>query len=336
MVRDLRRTGLGSASMSLALGISSAMADTPAVVASIKPIHAIVANVMQGVGAPVLLVRGTASPHTYSLRPSDARALDDADVVFWVGDRMETFLEKPLSALSSQAEVVVLGSLEDLTLLPMREGGVWATHEHEHDAERGADAQHEDEEHGHEHEDQVEAHEHGAHEEADMHIWLDTANAEVMTDAIVDALSRTDPDNAATYARNAEALKADLRQLDERLARKLAPVADRPFVVFHDAYHYFEHRSGLDGVGSITVSPERPPGAQRLQEIRDDLAKREAACVFAEPQFEPALVETVVEGTGARTGVLDPEGAALDEGPRHYFELMDGLADTLVECLSAG
>jgi zinc transport system substrate-binding protein len=307
----IRFAVLASAS-SLAVGACPAAADAPVVVASIKPIHALVANVMQGVGAPVLLVRGAASPHTYSLRPSDARALDDADVVFWVGDGMETFLEKPLSALSSEAEVVELGRLEGLTLLPMREGGAWAAHD----------------------EEQAEAHEHGAHEVADMHIWLDPANAEVMTDAIADKLSASDPDNAATYARNAEALKADLQELDERLTRKLAPVADRPFVVFHDAYHYFEHRYGLNGVGSITVSPERPPGAQRLQEIRDELARREAACVFAEPQFEPALVETVVEDTGARTGVLDPEGAALDEGPQHYVELLDRLADAVVECLS--
>jgi zinc transport system substrate-binding protein len=324
MIRTVKLAGWMLAGVSFALGTRPAMADAPTVVASIKPIHALVANVMQGVGTPVLLVRGTASPHTYSLRPSDARALDDADVVFWVGDGVETFLEKPLSALSSGAEVVELGSLDGLTLLPMREGGAWAAHEHEEEA------------HGHEHEEHADAHEHEAHETADMHIWLDPANAEVMTDAIVDALSRTDPDNAATYARNAEGLKADLHQLDARLARKLAPVADRPFVVFHDAYHYFEHRYGLNGVGSITVSPERPPGAQRLQEIRDDLAEREAACVFAEPQFEPALVETVVEGTSARTGVLDPEGAALNEGPQHYFELLDGLADSLVECLPPG
>ena len=297
---------------SLAVGVCPAAADAPVVVASIKPIHALVANVMQGVAAPVLLVRGTASPHTYSLRPSNARALDDADVVFWVGDGMETFLEKPLSALSSGAEVVELGHLQGLTLLPMREGGAWAAHD----------------------EERAEAHEHRAHEDADMHIWLDPANAEVMTDAIAERLSATDPENAATYARNAEALKVNLRQLDDRLAHKLAPVADQPFVVFHDAYHYFEHRYGLNGVGSITVSPERPPGAQRLLEIRDELARREAACVFAEPQFEPAVVEIVVEGTGARTGVLDPEGAALDEGPQHYIELLDRLADAVVECLS--
>jgi zinc transport system substrate-binding protein len=305
------------ASAAFGLGACPAVADAPSVVASIKPVHALVANVMQGVGAPVLLVEGSGSPHSYSLRPSEARALEDADLVFWVGEGMETFLEKPLSALSSAARVVDLGGLGGLRLLSLREGGARGSHEQEHEAGHGDHA-----------------HDHG--EARDMHIWLDPGNAEIMVDAIAEALSRADPDNAAAYARNAEALEADLDRLDERLAGKLEPVRERPYVVFHDAYHYFEHRYGLNRVGSITVSPERPPGAQRLQKIRDELAKQEAACVFAEPQFEPALVQTVVEGTGARTGVLDPLGAALEEGPQHYFELLDGLADSLVECLSAG
>jgi zinc transport system substrate-binding protein len=304
------------ASALLGAGAGPTLADAPSVVASIKPVHALVAGVMQGVGDPTLLVDASGSPHGYSLRPSEAGALEDADLVFWVGEGMETFLGKPLSALSSDARVVELGSLDGLTLLPLREGGTWASPAHEHDA-------------GHE------SHEHEGHASADMHVWLDPGNARIMAHAVADALSQSDPGNAATYARNAKALSAELGQLDERLARKLAPVADRPYVVFHDAYHYLEHRYGLNGVGSITVSPERPPGAQRLQEIRDELARREAACVFAEPQFEPALVQTVVEGTGARTGVLDPLGAALEEGSRQYFALLDGLADALIECLSA-
>jgi zinc transport system substrate-binding protein len=316
MTRTRRLAGWMLAGTSVALGSSPAMADAPAVVASIKPIHALVANVMQGVGAPVLLVQGSGSPHTYSLRPSEARALDEADVVFWVGEGMETFLGKPLSALASGAEVVELGRVKGLTLLRLREGGIWAERE--------------DEAHGH----QPDAHAE-AQGNADMHVWLDPRNAQVMADAIFEALSRADPDDAATYSRNASALKADLDRLDERITKKLEPVGERPYVVFHDAYHYLEDRYGLNGVGAISVSPDRPPGAQRLQEIRDELVKREAVCVFAEPQFEPALVRTVVEGTGARTGILDPLGMALEEGPQQYFELLDGLAGSFVECLSA-
>jgi zinc transport system substrate-binding protein len=316
MVRTEWLTSLALASALLGAGAGPAVADAPSVVASIKPIHSLVAGVMQGVGDPILLVDGSGSPHGYSLRPSEAGALEDADLVFWVGEGMETFLGKPLSVLSSDAQVVELGSLDGLTLLPLREGGTWASEEHEHDAEH-------------------ESHEHEGHGSVDMHVWLDPGNARIMTDAIADALGRADPGHAAAYARNAEALSADLARLDKRLAHTLAPVADRPYVVFHDAYHYLEHRYGLNGIGSITVSPERPPGAQRLQEIRDDLARREAACVFAEPQFEPALVQTVVEGTGARTGVLDPLGASLDEGPQQYFQLLGGLADALVGCLFA-
>jgi zinc transport system substrate-binding protein len=167
----------------------------------------------------------------------------------------------------------------------------------------------------------------------DLHIWLDPHNAGAMVDAIAMALSAVDPAHAATYQANASKIHNQLAALDLDLRERLAPVQDRPFVVFHDAYHYFEDRYGLNAVGSLTVDPQRRPSAKRLREIRARLAELDAACVFAEPQFEPALVDTVIEGTGAKKGVLDPLGAALEAGPQQYFQLMTGLADSLVACL---
>lgn len=326
-------------------------AEAPRVVASILPVHSLVAGVMDGVGTPALLVRGGGSPHTYTLRPSEAKALQDADVVFWIGEEIEAFLEKPLEALPRNARIVALHEAPGITLLPTREGGAWDAHHDHHDDDHGGpeddhhghkddDHGHKDDHHGHDddhhgHEDAGEddhghGHGHGMH---DMHVWLDPSNARAMVGAIVAALAESDPANAARYRGNGEALVDRLTDLDAELARALVPVKGRPYVVFHDAYRYFEHRYGLTPAGSITVDPDRKPSAARLAEIRAKIAATGAACVFAEPQFEPAVVATVVEGTDARTGVLDPLGAGLAPGADAYFAVMNGLAESLRACL---
>jgi zinc transport system substrate-binding protein len=327
------------AGFGLATGGSARADEAPAVVVSIKPIHSLVAGVMEGVGEPVLLVLGTGSEHSYSLRPSQARALTQADLVFWVGETMETFLIKPLQVFSGNAKVVELWEVPYLTLLPTREGGMWEAHDQGHEE---ADADHAEGEHADEHEDEGEhadsnhdADDDHAHGEIDMHIWLDPSNAKVLVPAIATALSDADPGNASTYQANAARLGQRLDEIDRSLQGRLAAVADRPYVVFHDAYQYFEHRYGVKAVGAITINPTLRPGAQRLQEIHGQLEHLDAACVFAEPQFEPALVDTVIEGTGANKGVLDPLGADLDAGPDQYFLLMNNLADALSDCLGA-
>jgi zinc transport system substrate-binding protein len=292
------------------------------VVASVKPIHSLVTGVMKGVAEPSLLVKGAASPHSFNLRPSDARALNQADLVFWVGEDLETFLTKPIKSLAGKAQPVALMEESGLTLLPTREGGAWEKHDdHGHD-----DHAHED--HAHEAE-----HEHGTH---DAHVWLDVDNARKMVATIAGKLSERDSANAARYQANAASLTERLTALDAELKTTLAPVKDRPFVVFHDAYHYLEDRYGLNAVGAITVSPDQRPSAQRLSQLRSKISSLDAACVFAEPQFEPTLVTTVVEKTPAKRGTLDPLGAALDDGSELYFTLMRGMAASLVSCLKAG
>jgi zinc transport system substrate-binding protein len=307
--------------------MGTAMAADPVkVVASVKPIHSLVAGVMKGVAEPSLLVKGAASPHSFNLRPSDARALNQADLVFWVGEDLETFLTKPIQSLAGKSHPVALMEESGLTLLPTREGGAWEKHEdHGHD-----DHAHED--HAHEDEDEDE-HEHGTH---DAHVWLDVGNARKMVATIAGKLSERDSANAARYQANAASLTERLTALDAEMKTTLAPVKDRPFVVFHDAYHYLEDRYGLNAVGAITVSPDQRPSAQRLSQLRSKISSLDAACVFAEPQFEPTLVATVVEKTAAKRGTLDPLGAALDDGPELYFTLMRGMAASLVSCLKAG
>jgi zinc transport system substrate-binding protein len=301
--------------LSLALLTSTAMA-APNVVASIKPVHSLVAAVMAGVGEPTLIVKGAASPHTYALKPSDAGALESADIVFWTGHGMELFLADALGTLASKAKVVELAEAPGITLLPVREGGAFEPHEHEGEG------------HDHEHE----AHEH-AEEGGDMHFWLDPENAKLMVTQIATTLAEADPENATAYQANAEAELVKLDALEAELVATLAPVADRPFIVFHDAYQYFEDRFGLDLAGSVTVTPDVMPGAARIDELKAKVSSLGATCVFAEPNFEPTIIAAISEGTSAKTGVLDPEGGALTEGPDLYPTLLRGLAKSLVDCL---
>jgi zinc transport system substrate-binding protein len=309
-----------SAALCAALWTTAALADAPKVVATIKPIHALVAAVMGDLGSPALIVKSGASPHTYSLRPSDAAALESADIVFWTGHGMELFLEDALESLASGANVVELAGVPGIELLPIREGGAFESHEYEDEHA---------EDHGHD--DHERDHDHG---EMDMHYWLDPANAAQMVAAIADALAAADPEHATVYEANAEAATEQLTALAGEIDTLLAPVRAKPFIVFHDAYQYFERRFGLTVAGSITVTPDTLPGAQRIGELRARISTADAVCVFAEPQFEPAVVATIIEGTSARSGTLDPEGAGLSEGPGLYRELLLGLSDGLLDCLA--
>jgi zinc transport system substrate-binding protein len=298
----------------LAFGAFPALAEGPAVVASIAPVHSLAAAVMAGMGEPVLLVKGASSPHDYSLKPSDARALNAAKLVFLVDDKaLESFLAKPLAALAGKAKVVRLGAAPGVKRLEPREGGAWENHD--------------DHDHGHA------KHDHHDEDELDPHLWLDPGNAKAMTEAMAAALADADPPHATAYRDNAAKTLARLDALDADLKLRLAPAAGKPFVVYHDAYQYLEAAYGLTAAGSVTVSPERKPGAKRLKAIRDKIVRLKAACVFAEPQFDPRLAGTLAEGTGARTGILDPLGAALAPGADLYPGMMENLADAVSGCL---
>lgn len=343
MKRASRVTWLTATAISGVIVTSSAALshEDGGVVTSIKPVHSLVAGVMAGVEEPKLLLTGGASPHSYSLKPSDAEALEDASVVFWIGEQLETFLADRIDTLAHHARIVELMDTDGLILLDLREGGTWEGHVHDdhdhghaHDESAQDDHDHSHDDHGHDdhaEEKQDDAHHHG--DLADAHLWLDPGNAIAMVGAIVDALSEADIDNAATYRSNGDDVIARLEALDGELRAKLEPVSDKPFIVFHDAYQYLEAHFGLNGVGSITVSPDVQPGAARIAEIRDKIADLGAVCVFSEPQFEPRLVSTVTEGSDARTGVLDPVGADRTDGPDLYFEMMRANATALVDCL---
>lgn len=300
----------------------SAHAEVPKVVVSIKPIHSIVASIMDGVGEPALIVDGSASPHTYAMKPSNAAAVEQAGIVFWMGHGMEHFLEKPLESLGTDATIVALEEAPGIEKLAAREGGPFEPHEDGDEHEAEADHAHADEA----------AHEHG---EFDMHAWLDPTNAKAMAAEISKTLSNADPDHAAAYSANLASFEAKLDAMDKAIVATLAPVKDRPFIVFHDAYQYFEHHYGVRVAGSITVNPESMPGAKRLSDIQAKIKTLGATCVFAEPQFEPKLIRVVTEGTEAKSGTLDPEAGTLQAGPSLYFQMMQDIADSLRTCLAA-
>jgi zinc transport system substrate-binding protein len=297
--------------IALLLALPTAQAAAPiTIVASVPPVHALVAGVMEGVGTPHLLIRGGATPHAGALRPSDARRLQDARAVFWIGEGLETYLTRPLASLTRQGRVIALMGIKDLRLLPFREGENWdkpADHlDHDHQGPHGIDA----------------------------HIWLDPGNAKILVRAIAGKLKMVDPTHAARYTANAIALQDRIDALDQSLTRLLAPLRGVPYIVFHDAYQYFERHFGLMPAGAIALSPTRAPGARHLQTIRDRLRSTGARCVFVEPQFTPRLASIIIEGTGAKIATLDPLGAALRPGKDTYFTLMQNLATALSACLN--
>ncbi|CUW40406.1 High-affinity zinc uptake system protein ZnuA [Magnetospirillum sp. XM-1] len=290
----------------LAAPFSPVRAEAPDVLVSIKPLHSLVAAVMAGVGEPGLIVAGSASPHGYAMKPSDARAAERAKLVVWVGPALESWLERPMAR---RKDGLAMLSLPGLIRLDAREGGAWDSHDHDH---------------------------HGKHQdETDPHVWLDPRNAQLLAGAVAERLAALDPANAPRYAANAEALKRRLAALDAEIAAQLAPVAKRPYVVFHDAHQYFEARYGLSPAGAITVDPERPPGAKRMAQLRDRLKATGASCVFGEPGAPSATAAALAEAAGARMGRLDPEGLLVAAGPDSYVQQMKGLAGALAECLSA-
>ena len=483
------------------LGVSAANADV-SVVTSIKPVHSLVSSVMQGVGSPTVIIEGAGSPHTYSLKPSQAKQLQDADLVFWMGDELETFLEGPIQNIAKNAKSIKLIESHGLKKIKFREGGMFDAHDDhddhgdhdDHDdhghgehafewagvfdlpagsynwtfakvngdyadpamkmvilksgdieaSEEKAEAllssadtktkQHDDklvagevayvlsfdeakktttfkveieadgqfvfftehmpfefedkehffkdasgndvepiaqepdtdnhahghddhgkdkhakddhDDHGHDKHAKDDHDDHGkdkhakddhddhGHGEFDPHVWLDPINAKAIVHEIEEALVKADPKNAKKYEANADRIAGELDQLVKELRAQLEPVQEKGFIVFHDAYQYFEQRFGVSAIGSITVSPEVMPGAERVSDLRNKIRDLKATCVFSEPQFEPKLVTTLVEGTDARTGVLDPLGASMTKGPDLYFQLVREMARSLKECLSA-
>lgn len=314
-----------AAALPLAALGAAAQPAAPDVVVTVKPVHALVAAVMEGAGRPHLLLEGAASPHTYAMKPSDVRRIGRAALVVRVSSQLEVFLVKPLAQAGGKVRVVTLDEIAGATVLPLRAGGDFESHRHAAEGKGSAKAT-ASHRHGHDHAPFAKA--------IDAHLWLDPANTRLAALHIADVLAAVMPDEARRLKANAQALANKLEALDKRLEMELKPIAGRPFLVFHDAYQYLERRYGLAAAGAVTVNPEVPPSALRLSQLRARLVKQGVLCVFAEPQFPPRAIDTIIEGTSVRRATLDPLGASLAAGANQYFELMDGLVRDLKGCLA--
>ena len=313
-----QKLGIILSTVSLLLFMPLAYAETK-VIASIKPLHSLVSFVMDGVGTPDILVDGSSSPHTFQLKPSHATMLQEADIVFWIGEDLESFLETPLESISKNSKHITLMESDEIELLKFREKNIFDEHD-EHD-------EHADE-HGDEH-DGHDDHEH-AHGEHDIHFWLDPEIAKTIVKIITRELSEIDPANAPSYESNS--IKA-LNEIDQLISKTKGKInSDAKYVVFHDAYQYFEKRFGIEVVGALTVNPEVLPGAKQLSEIREVIEHENVNCLFSEPQFNPGIAEMIAKDTGVRAAILDPLGAELEPGKDLYFDLIGDMASSFESC----
>lgn len=292
--------------------ISLAYPASASVVVSIKPLHSLVANIMQGSGEdPQLLVSNKQSMHHFSLKPSQATMLAQADIVFYISPKLELFLNKTLEAPDSKRQLVAMDSQPDILLLPAR-----SLHHHNDEHE--------------------EHHAHEEHEEdapVDMHLWLSPQNAKAMLRTITDTLSKTYPDKKSLFEQNHKTTIAKLDALDNKIRTNLAPLADGAFISFHDATQYFEKAYGLHSAGSLTLHPEQGLSAGQLQQIRQTIKEKKVRCIFREPQFDAKAIAPLLEGTKTRNSAIDPEAALLSPSPELYFQLMDGLSASFEACL---
>ena len=289
------------------------------VVTSIKPLHSLTSYIMEGVGEPELIIDGVASPHNFQIKPSHAKMLQNADLVIWIGEDLESFLPTALKSIPKDAVVFELLDQSGLKKLKFREKNIFEGHDdHGHDEHAKKEDDHDD--HGHD------DHGHG-HGSFDPHIWLDPANAKVIVKKITNQLSKIDKDNASTYKANSKKVIKDLDGLIKEVKNEINK--DASFVVFHDAYQYFEKRFGLNVIGALTVNPDVMPGAEQLSEIREVIEHEKAKCIFSEPQFNPNIINSIASDTGVKTGVLDPLGANIDKGKNMYFDLIKDMSNSL-------
>lgn len=334
----------------------------PDVVTDVPAVHSLVAQVMGDLATPVILLDRGADPHHFQMRPSQAGSLAQADLVFWVGPELTPWLERAIAGVGLSGRSIALIEAEGTQLrafgektakadMQDHEGQDHEEHDHEEHAEEGHDHAHEHDHAEKEHAHAEEGHDHGeekhahaeeehdhaeqdhAHAGTDPHAWLDPANARAWLGVIAAELSAADPANAATYSANAANARAAIATAEAETGAALASLGDTPLVVFHDAYGYFAEAFGLADMRAIALGDAASPGAGRLAALRAEIAEAGGVCVFPEAQHDPAYVQLVTEGTGARIGAaLDPSGSSLEYGPALYEALIRGLGETIARC----
>ena len=322
-MKNLKKTSIILLILSFLTSFTSANAEIK-VVASIKPIHSLASYLMDGVAKPDLIVDGYASPHGFAMKPSHAKMLQNADIVFWVGEDLENFLEKPLNSIATKAEKIEFMDLKGLVKLKFRERNIFDDHDdHDHDEHAKKEDEHDD----HDDHDGHEGHNHG---EFDPHIWLDPINAKVILFEMSKHLIENDPKNEVAYRANLSKAYKEIDKLTANVSSELTnSVAS---IVFHDAYQYFEKRFDVNILGAFTVNTDVMPGAEQLAEIREIIEHDKVACVFSEPQFNPDIIKAVAKDMNIKTGVVDPLGATLNPGKNLYFDLIKNMSSSFKGC----
>ena len=344
-MKNLTKSTIILSFLSFLTFFTSANADIK-VVASIKPIHSLASYLMDGVAKPDLIVDGYASPHGFALKPSHAKMLQNADIVFWVGEDLENFLEKPLDSIAKKAEKIELLEIKGLNKLKFRERNIFDDHDDhghddhghkkkdDHDDHAKKEDDHDDHDHkkkdDHDDHDDHDGHEGHHHGEHDPHIWLDPINAKVILNEMVEHLIENDAKNASTYKSNLEKALKDIDKLTIEVMTDLNQSTSS--IVFHDAYQYFEKRFNVNVLGAFTVNTDVLPGAEQLEEIREVIEHDKVACIFSEPQFNPDIINAVAKDMDIKTGVLDPLGATLTPGKDLYFDLIRNMSKSFKGC----
>ena len=329
-MKNLKKIPLILSILSLISFITPVNADVK-VVTSIKPLHSLASYLMDGVGKPDLIVDGYNSPHGFSMKPSHAKMLQNADLIFWVGEDLESFLEKPLQTIAKKAEKIELMEIKGLNVLKFRERNIFDEHDHDDHAKKEDDHDdhddHDKKEDGHDDHDEHEGHAHG---EYDPHIWLDPLNAKVILKEMTEHLIENDSKNASTYKSNLDKALNDIDKLTMEVMTELNKSTSS--IVFHDAYQYFEERFNVNILGAFTVNTDVMPGAEQLAEIREIIEHDKVKCIFSEPQFNPDIIKAVAKDMDIKTGVVDPLGATLNPGKDLYFNLIRNMSASFKGC----
>ena len=336
-MKNLKKLPLILSILSIISFITPVNADVK-VVTSIKPLHSLASYLMDGVGKPDLIVDGYASPHGFAMKPSHAKMLQNADLIFWVGEDLESFLEKPLSSIAKKAEKIELMEIKGLNVLKFRERNIFDEHDHDdHDDHGKKEDDHDDHDHDehakkeeHDDHDDHDGHEGHAHGEYDPHIWLDPMNAKVILNEMIEHLIENDAKNAAKYKSNLKKALKEIDKLNKDVKAELSK--STASIVFHDAYQYFEERYDVNILGAFTVNTDVMPGAEQLAEIREIIEHDKVTCVFSEPQFNPDIIKAVAKDMNIKTGVIDPLGATLDPGKDLYFKLIRNMSASFKGC----
>ena len=324
-MKNLKKSTIILSILSFLTLFTSANADIK-VVASIKPIHSLASYLMDGIAKPNLIVDGYASPHGFALKPSHAKMLQNADIVFWVGEDLENFLEKPLSSIAKKAEKIELLEVKGVVKLKFRERNIFDDHEDHDDHGHKKKDDHDD----HDDHDGHDGHEGHNHGEFDPHIWLDPINAKVILFEMSKHLIENDPSNETAYRANLSKAYKEIDKLTKDVTAELNE--STASIVFHDAYQYFEKRFNVNILGALTVNTDVLPGAEQLSEIREVIEHDKVACVFSEPQFNPDIIKAVAKDTNIKTGIVDPLGATLNPGKNLYFDLIKNMSKSFKGC----